>query len=54
MNSFSAWHNAPQGKLEIAFKNGKISVCVPEGMNATLEWNGKKTPLNIGENNFDK
>ena len=52
MNSFSAWYNAPQGKLEVAFNNGKITVVVPDGINATLCWNGKKLPLNSGENSF--
>ena len=52
MNSFSAWYNAPQGKLEVAYDNGKLAVTVPNGMNAILYWNGEKIPLNVGKNTF--
>ena len=37
MNYFKAWHNTPMGKLEVMYKDGKITVTAPAAMEIEMD-----------------
>jgi len=49
---FRAGHETPMGLLTVEWKNGKLTVTLPEGAAATLSWNGETKRLTAGVHTF--
>ena len=52
MKKFSFWHQFDEGKIEISWDMETYRVVLPEGIEGTLEFAGKKYALKVGKNEF--